>query len=117
MSSATHQFTGKTAFVSGAASGIGRATARKLAAGGARVVFTDIDETGGRALENELHALGADARFILCDAMKEEEVKAALDGAFAINKRLDIAINNVGTAIGPHHIHETNLEDWREAIN
>jgi NAD(P)-dependent dehydrogenase (short-subunit alcohol dehydrogenase family) len=117
MSNANWNFAGKTAFVSGGASGIGKANVRKLAAAGACVVFTDVNEEGGRALERELRESGADARFFVCDAADGGAVKAVTDSAFAISGRLDIAINNVGRGARGHRVHEVALEEWLNTLN
>jgi NAD(P)-dependent dehydrogenase (short-subunit alcohol dehydrogenase family) len=117
MSNATWNFAGKTAFVSGGASGIGRANVNKLAAAGACVVFTDVNEAGGRDVERQVRETGADVRFFLCDATDGEAVKSVIDGAFAIKKRLDIAINNVAKGARGHHVHDTGIEEWRITLD
>jgi 3(or 17)beta-hydroxysteroid dehydrogenase len=111
----TGRLAGKTAFVTGAASGIGRAIARRFAAEGARVALADIDETGGAVLAGEL---GAAAFFLRHDVTEEADWIANLARAVAALGRLDILVNNAG--IGPAGtIEKTSLAEWRRvhAIN
>jgi 3alpha(or 20beta)-hydroxysteroid dehydrogenase len=69
---------GKRAIISGAATGIGAATARRFVAEGASVVILDVNEAEGRALVQELSGQGADARFIACDVADPEAVQEAV---------------------------------------
>jgi NAD(P)-dependent dehydrogenase (short-subunit alcohol dehydrogenase family) len=117
MSTALWNFSGKTALVTGGAGGIGEAIVRKLAAAGSDIVFSDLKEEAGRALEKELRDKGANIRFVVSDATDEAQVKALVAAAVSLNNRLDIAINNVG-GIGTadntaRRIHETDLTAWR----
>ena len=111
----TDRLVGKAAFVTGAASGIGRAIALRFAAEGARVALADIDATGGRAVAAEI---GAAALFLAHDVTAEADWIANLERAAAAFGRLDILVNNAG--IGPAGtIEKTSLEDWRRvhAVN
>ena len=72
------RFEGKTAFITGAASGIGRATAVAFAAEGARVVVTDRGEAALQETAERVKAVGGDALAIICDVSKPEEVEAAV---------------------------------------
>jgi NAD(P)-dependent dehydrogenase (short-subunit alcohol dehydrogenase family) len=110
-------FGGKTALVTGGASGIGKAIVRKFGAAGATIVFSDMNEAGGRALEQELRGQGAKAHFFVSDAADEAQVKALVESAFTFDKKLDIAVNNVGgIGKGDHislRVHETDFAAWR----
>lgn len=106
---------GKTAFVTGGASGIGAAVATRFAAEGARVVVADRAAEAGKAVAA---AIGAAARFIMLDVTLEGSWVAALAAATAAFGRLDILVNNAG--IGPAgSIEATSLDEWRRvhAVN
>ena len=111
----TGRLAGKVAFITGAASGIGQAIARRFVAEGARVALADIDEAGGAALAGEL---GAAALYLRHDVTEEADWIANLARAVAAFGRLDIIVNNAG--IGPAGtIEKTSLEEWRRvhAVN
>ncbi len=81
--------TGGVALVTGAASGIGRATAARLVAEGVRVAMADIDVEGGRSVAAGLHEGPGEAWFVPCDVRSEADVAAAVDGALERWGRLD----------------------------
>src|SRR5271167_3356061 len=83
--------------ITGALTGIGRATAFAYAKEGARIVVSGRKEQVGTELANELRALGVEAEFIQTDVRHEEEVKNLVDKTIARFGRLDIAVNNAGT--------------------
>ncbi|KAH9317375.1 hypothetical protein KI387_019144, partial [Taxus chinensis] len=102
---------GKTALITGAATGIGEATARLFAAHGARVVVADVQEAAGSKLAAEL---GNGSEFVRCDVRSEEDVAAAVDRAVAAAEKrvLDVFHYNAGVlgALGP--IDEMRMEDF-----
>jgi NAD(P)-dependent dehydrogenase (short-subunit alcohol dehydrogenase family) len=89
--------------ITGALTGIGRATALAFAKNGARLVVSGRREAEGKALETELHGLGADAAFIKADVRRDDEVSKLVDQTVARFGRLDVAVNNAGTEghVGP----------------
>ena len=89
-------FEGKVAFVTGAASGIGRATALAFAQEGANVVAVDLSEEGAKETARMVEELGVRALVAKCDVSKAEEVKGALDATMRTFNRLDFAFNNAG---------------------
>jgi NAD(P)-dependent dehydrogenase (short-subunit alcohol dehydrogenase family) len=105
---------GRVAVVTGGASGMGRDTALRFAAEGARVVIGDVNEGNGAAtLEAAAEAGHADAMaFRTCDVAVEDDVAALVNHAVEQFGRLDVMFNNAGVpgAIGP--ITETTVEDW-----
>jgi NAD(P)-dependent dehydrogenase (short-subunit alcohol dehydrogenase family) len=91
--------TGKKAFVTGAAVGIGRACAVGLARAGADVAIVDLNEQAGRATVAEIESLGCQSEFIRCDVTQREQVQAMVQRVAERFGRIDIAVNNVGIAI------------------
>src|SRR6476661_3537409 len=89
--------------ITGALTGIGRATAVAFAKEGARLVVAGRREDAGRQLATELRALGAEAEFIRADVRHEDEVRDLVDRTVARFGRLDVAVNNAGTEgeVGP----------------
>ncbi|MFM0362665.1 SDR family NAD(P)-dependent oxidoreductase [Paraburkholderia sediminicola] len=83
--------------ITGALTGIGRATALAFANSGAHLVSSGRRTTEGKALEAELQQLGAQALFIQADVRHDEEVRALVDQAVARFGRIDVAVNNAGT--------------------
>jgi NAD(P)-dependent dehydrogenase (short-subunit alcohol dehydrogenase family) len=89
--------------ITGALTGIGRATAIAFAKEGARLVVAGRREDAGRQLTTELRALGAEAEFIRADVRHEDEVRELVDRTVARFGRLDVAVNNAATEgqVGP----------------
>ncbi|WP_104655666.1 SDR family NAD(P)-dependent oxidoreductase [Ralstonia insidiosa] len=83
--------------ITGALTGIGRATALAFADSGARLVISGRRPAEGKALESELRQLGADAHFIQADVRYDREVQDLVDQTVAHFGRLDVAVNNAGT--------------------
>ena len=86
---------GKVILVTGAASGIGRATALALARAGARLVLGDV-AAAGEDIAREARALGIDAEFLRTDVTRQVDVDALVARAIARHGRLDCAVNNAG---------------------
>ena len=106
---------GKTALVTGAASGIGLQTSIRLAEEGARVMMTDINlEEGIQQAEK----LGANATFLKLDITEEEEWISVLDETVKRFDRLDILVNSAGMVLIAD-VEQITLEDWRKvhAVN
>lgn len=98
---------GKTATVTGAASGIGLATARRLAEAGAHVVVFDVDEEGGRAAATEV-----DGTFVRVDVADPQSVEEGMAQAARISGQIDIAVNNAGIALPLAPIGEVTPEHF-----
>ncbi|MBW4092999.1 MAG: glucose 1-dehydrogenase [Proteobacteria bacterium] len=87
---------GKVALISGAASGMGAATARRFGAEGAKVVVADLLQADGEAVAAAIRAAGGEARFVPLDVTEEASWRAAVAATVAAYGRLDIAVNNAG---------------------
>lgn len=107
----------KVAFVTGAGSGIGRATAKIFAARGHKVALVDLDEAGGRETEAAIRAAGGEAMFIQCNVADDASVKAAVDAAVAAYGRIDAAFNGAGIDgdVGVMTA-DCSLENWNRVI-
>ena len=96
MPAETSAFAGKVAFVTGASSGIGRATALAFARAGAAVVVADVDVNGNQETAELIKELGGQALAVTCDVTKSQEVTSALERTVETFGRLDAAFNNAG---------------------
>lgn len=108
----TGMLEGKTALITGAASGIGEATARLFAKEGARVFLADWNAAAGQALTDELRSAGYDAYFKAVDVSNEADVAALLAEVKSTFGRLDCAFNNAGINSTGAPIDEVDLADW-----
>jgi NAD(P)-dependent dehydrogenase (short-subunit alcohol dehydrogenase family) len=98
--------------ITGALTGIGRATALAFAKDGATVVAAGRREAEGKALEAELRALGAQAAFIKADVRHEDDVRRLVDETVARFGRLDVAVNNAGTEGKPGPVTEQTPDSY-----
>jgi NAD(P)-dependent dehydrogenase (short-subunit alcohol dehydrogenase family) len=108
---------GKTALVTGAASGIGRATARALAREGAAVLVADLDLPGAERVVAEIAEAGGAARAARCDVTRADEVDAMVRAALdAFGGRLDCAVNNAGITAPGGLVHQIAPADWERQL-
>jgi NAD(P)-dependent dehydrogenase (short-subunit alcohol dehydrogenase family) len=102
---------GKSAVITGAANGIGRATAVVFAAEGAQIVATDIDADGLESLRSELEAAGAACATVVGDVSQDTDARRMIDAAVERYGRLDVLVANAGV-IPLGSITESTAEDW-----
>ncbi len=108
------RFAGKTAVVTGAASGIGKASALRLAAEGATVIAADIDDEAGRELaatsNGKIH-------YYHCDVCSDAEIKALMDFAAHKTGGIDIVFNNAGAGGAREAIDEIDASGWDRTMD
>jgi len=98
--------------ITGALTGIGRATALAFAQEGARIVVSGRRDEAGQVLAKELRALGVEAEFVNADVRKEEDVRSLIDRTIKRFGRLDVAVNNAGTEGQPGPVTEQTAESY-----
>lgn len=98
--------------ITGALTGIGRATALVYAQEGARLVVSGRNEQKGESLARELRALGAEAEFVRADVRHEDDVRSLVDRTVGRFGRLDVAVNNAGTEGTPGPVTEQSAETY-----
>jgi NAD(P)-dependent dehydrogenase (short-subunit alcohol dehydrogenase family) len=98
--------------ITGALTGIGRATAVAFAREGARVVVSGRREQEGKKLEKELRELGAEVEFVKTDVRRDDDIRALIDKTVARFGRLDAAVNCAGTEGTPGPVTEQTAETY-----
>jgi NAD(P)-dependent dehydrogenase (short-subunit alcohol dehydrogenase family) len=110
------EFSGRTAFVTGAASGIGLALGRAFAEAGMNVMLADVERSALDSAVNSLHHYGAKVRGIGCDVTDPGSVDAAAKAAFETFGHVHVVCNNAGVAAGGG-IDNISLDNWRWVID
>lgn len=110
-------YQGKVAFVTGAGSGIGRATALAFAREGASVTVADISDESSRETARLIEEQGGSALAVTCDVTRAEDVKAALDKTVEAFGRLDFAFNNAGVEQRNAGVAEFEEEEWDRILD
>jgi NAD(P)-dependent dehydrogenase (short-subunit alcohol dehydrogenase family) len=106
------RFTDKVVFITGAASGIGRAAALAFAAEGARVAILDRSADALEEVKTSVKNAGAEVMAIACDVSSPEQVQAAVRQIVDRFGRLDVAFNNAGVENKAAPVHEIDLAEW-----
>ncbi|GAB2802052.1 SDR family oxidoreductase [Rhabdobacter roseus] len=111
------KFQQQVVLITGAASGIGRATALSFAREGGRVVVSDRAEEGGHETVRLIEEAGGEATFLACDVADPAQLQQLVEGTLATYGKLDIAINNAG--VGGTFAKTANItpEDYHQTVN
>jgi NAD(P)-dependent dehydrogenase (short-subunit alcohol dehydrogenase family) len=113
---APKRFAGKVVLITGATSGIGRATAISFARQGAAVAFCGRREELGRQIEKQIHDAGGRAAYVRADVRDENQVRDFVARTVEIFGGLDVALNNAGVTM-EKPLHEFSLAEWNEIID
>jgi NAD(P)-dependent dehydrogenase (short-subunit alcohol dehydrogenase family) len=106
---------GKVAFLSGAARGIGGATAKLMAQAGAKVAIGDVLDERGRQTAKEIEAAGGQALYVSHDVTSEASWSAAMDATVKRFGGLDVLVNNAGIFVGKG-VEDASLDDWNRLV-
>ncbi len=113
------RLTGKVAIVTGAAMGIGRACAERMAQEGARVAVADTQSELGERVAAGIRERGGQARYFVCDVTSEDAVRALMRQVVEAFGRIDVLVNNAGIAGIDKPTHEVTEAEWDrvQAVN
>ena len=107
---------GKVAIITGGASGIGLASAKRLAEAGATIALCDINESKGKEAIKEIQELETEVRFYVCDVTSDSDCRDAVDRIFGDFGRIDILFNNAGI-IWRKSVTELTEDEWDAVLD
>lgn len=111
-----NRFAGKSVLVTGAGSGIGRATATAFAAEGARLIVCDVNDSAGQGTVALIRERGGEAEFVHSDVSRATDCAAMVERALSRFGRLDVAFNNAGINLQVAPIAEVDEGDWQKIL-
>jgi NAD(P)-dependent dehydrogenase (short-subunit alcohol dehydrogenase family) len=106
----------KLAVITGGATGLGAATATRMAEEGAAVAVLDVDSGGGCRVAASLSAAGLQAEFHACDVTNEDEIRSVFSAVADTFGKIDILVNNAGVAGANKPTHELTLAEWESVM-
>ncbi len=107
----------KIAVVTGAASGIGQAVAKRLARDNFTVVILDIDEAGGKQVSASIQKNGGKATFVRLDVTREADIQKTFEKIISDHGGIDVLVNVAGGSVHRHKIEEFPLDHWQTVID
>ncbi len=110
------RFKDQVVFITGGASGIGKAVAFAFAKEGARIAIADLQQELGESVVKDLQEKGIDATFVVCNVADYNAVKAAVQHCYQHFGRLDIGLNNAGIGGPMASTREMELQDWDRVV-
>jgi len=111
------QFQNKVALITGASSGIGRATALKFSDLGAKIALLDVSASAGNELAEQIKGRGGFPAFVPCDVRDEQNVKEAVEKVMSVFGRLDYAYNNAGIGGEFARVEDYPTDDWDKVMS
>jgi len=116
VSTNTQRYAGRVVLITGGGSGLGRATALRVAAEGAAVAVLDINEAGGHDVVREIRETGGGAEFLRVDVGNRASVLDAVDAAHRRFGRIDVAVNGAGVTGQRAEIPDVTEDDWNRVV-
>jgi len=108
---------GKVAFLTGAGSGIARASAQAMAREGAKIIIAEVNAEAGRQSEQLIREAGGEALFVHTDVLKEDSIRQAIETTVERHGRLDVMFNCVGgSSAADVSVHEADLAVWQQVL-
>ena len=114
---ASYDFKNTVAFITGASTGIGSATALAFGKAGAHVVLADVNIDAGGKTAHLIREAGGNAELVKCDVSKDADVKSAISKTISLFGRLDIAFNNAGVEGQQALTPDCSEDNWNQVIN